>query len=117
MSNVLTTQSTVSCGHGGTVAAQGTAKLAVNGAPVLQKSGVEEQRVDNCITKPTQPDPTATACKKVSKVDGGLAAKLAIDGQPVLLDTLAGATDGKVAGVTPQPLPPAKAIQTKLSST
>jgi len=118
MPNVLTIRSVVSCGHGGTVAVQGTAKLAVAGAPVLLAAGVKEQAIDHCGTKPASDPsgPTAIPCHKVLDVNGGGATKLTVDRQPVLLDTLQGATDGMVAKVTPQLLLPAQANQTKLSS-
>lgn len=122
MPNVLTTTSTVGCGHlppppgSGIVQVQSTAKLRVAGAPVLL--------LDSIANKPLVPlscgtvvNQTSVKCTKVAGVSAGTAAKLSVGGLPVVLDTtLTGTTDGKVGGVTPQPTLAAVANQTKLTS-
>jgi hypothetical protein len=117
MPNVLTTASTVSCGHPpGAVQVSSTVKLAVDGAPVLLETSVDNQTVTagSCGIVPNN---TSTKCMKVTGITAGKATKLTVGGQPVLLQGLAGQTDGKLGGVTPQLLLNATANQTKLSST
>lgn len=118
MPNVLTTQSTVACGHGGTAAVVSSAKLAVNGMPVLLEAGVAGATIGACGTTPAADasGPTAAPCSAVSTVDSGRAAKLTVDGAPVLLDSLTGSTNGMVAKLTPQTLLTATAGQQKLSA-
>jgi hypothetical protein len=119
MANVLTTLSTVTCGHPpGKVQVQSQAKLAVGGGRVLVQAGIKDQTVADCGTKPASDaaGPTAAPCKTVSKVGGGRSTKLRAGGQPVMLDTLAGSTDGMVLKVTPQPFLAGVANQVKLRS-
>lgn len=119
MAAVLTENSNVTCGHTGSASTSGVSKLTVNGHPVLLESGIANKTVNNCVT-PTASDssmrPTDKPCTLVSSVTGGAAAKLKVKGQPVMLDTLAGSTDGMVGGVTPQNLLSATAAQTKLTA-
>lgn len=118
MPNVLTDSSTVTCGHSGKVTTSGNGKLTVNGNPVLLKSGVAGKAVSHCATAPaSEPSgPIAKPCTTVSSVTAGEATKLTIAGNPVLIDTLTGQTDGMVAKKTPQDLLSATANQTKLTT-
>lgn len=103
MPNVLTTGTSVTCGHQGKVSTNGTAKLTVNGQNVLLRSGVEGQSVknnppadlDSCTTKKTN---TTSPCAAVLSVSTGEATKLKVGGKPVLLDTLMGTTNGNPPG-------------------
>ena len=104
MAKVLTTASQVLCGpagppaspvHGGAVTVQSTAKLTVAGNPVLVKSGVGPT-VSGCKT-PVTPGGNKP-CTAVSSVTTGEATKLQAGGQPVMLDTLGGTTDGNPVG-------------------
>jgi hypothetical protein len=97
MSGVLTTQSTVACGHGGSAATTGAARLTVDGQGVLTKQGVIGAGVTSCQTVPaTNPNgtPKDVTCTAVTGVDQTEAAKLLVGGVPVLIDPLGGATNG-----------------------
>jgi|GEM_PF-1146768 len=122
MPNVLTTASNVNCGHPlaatqlpGAVNTVSTAKLRVDGRPVLVKSGILLKTISKCgIT-----GPNSTPCSLVSGVTTGESLKLRAGGQPVMLDTLKGTTDGKLQGdvpPTPQPKLAATAGQAKLQA-
>jgi hypothetical protein len=102
MAGVLTTASTVLCGpdvppnHGGTVAVSSTAKLKVNGNPVLIKSSIAGKSVGGCKTPQSN---STKPCTTVSSVLSGEASKLKAGGSPVMLDsTLSGQTDGAPPG-------------------
>ncbi|NLP64959.1 hypothetical protein [Paraburkholderia sacchari] len=118
MSGVLTTASNVTCGHAGNVSTSSSTKLQVNGAAVLLQSGIAGQSIAGCSTPPASDasGPTAKPCTTVASVTGGPAGKLQADSQPVMLDTLAGTTDGMVAKTTPQQLLAGIAGQTKLTA-
>jgi hypothetical protein len=118
MPNVLTMASTVTCGHAGKVTVASTAKLTVNGSPLLLKSSIAGKPVATCATPPAADasGPTAKPCTLVATVSLGEAMKLTVGGQPVMLDTLKGETDGMVTKETPQKLLAAQAGQVKLST-
>jgi hypothetical protein len=120
--NVLTTTSTVGCGHlppppgSGVVQVQSTAKLRVAGAPVLLLGSIANKPLVP-LTCGIVVSQTNVKCTKVAAVTAGTATKLTVGGQPVVLDTtLKGSTDGTLGGVTPQLLLAAVANQTKLTS-
>lgn len=123
MQNVLNTDSSVLCGratdvptaHEGNVQVQSTAKLKVDGAPVLLKDGIDKMPVVGCKTVPLSDSsgPLDVTCTTVKKVTAGEATKLNVGGKPVMLDTLAGDTDGKKNKVD-QKFLAADAGQTKL---
>ena len=119
MTAVVTAASSVTCGHGGTVATVGTPKLTVGGSPVLVASGVAGQTVAGCGTPTVTSTPPSSPCLKVLAVTTppSLATKLFVDGNPVVTAALAGTTNGVVQGVTPQPLLQATVTQTLLTST
>lgn len=108
MAGVLTTASNVQCGHQGTVSTRGSAKLKVQGSPVLTGSGVVGSSIAGCTTAPSS---TTKPCTSVLAVGVGRALKLRVGGQPVLLDTLVGSTNGVPPGTLP-----ATAGQTKLEA-
>jgi hypothetical protein len=114
---VLSTASTVSCGHGGTVAVQGTAALTVAGAPVLVQAGIGGKPVAQCRTQPKSDasGPIDVPCTSVAAVTAGQATKLTVGGVPVVLESLAGGTNGLVAK-QPQQKVGGDAGQTKLRS-
>jgi hypothetical protein len=120
MQKVLTTQSTVTCGHQlppakpGKVQVASTAKLRVNGNPVLLESGVVGKPVSGCATPTSQGNVPCTAVKSVSTVPPP---KLTVNGDPVLVEGITGETFGQVATITPQSLLSATANQSKLSTT
>ncbi len=114
MAKVLTTASSVTCAHGGTVGTSSTAKLAVNGAPVLLAASVAGKTVAGC-TVTDDPNTATKHCTAVAGILSGPATRLTVGGKPVVLETLTGSTDG-----TPPPtgaaLGPATASQTKLQA-
>jgi hypothetical protein len=110
--------SQVVCGHGGTVAVQSTTKLGIASHPVLLASSIDSRSISGCQTLPASDatGPTAIACSAVSAITAGSATKLTVGGQPVILETLAGDTNGMVNKVTPQTLLAGTADQNKLTS-
>ena len=119
MSGVLTISSNVTCGHNGKVQTSSSAKLTVNGQAVLLKDSIASKSIATCSTKPAADasgTPTDAPCITVSSVDSGGATKLTAGGSAVMLETLAGQTDGMVTKVTPQLLLSATAGQSKLTA-
>jgi hypothetical protein len=120
MAGVLTTASTVKCGHGsGKVQTSSSAKLSVEGNAILLKTGIVNKSVSGCgtVAKADSSGPTDKPCTSVAAVTGGEATKLKADGKPVMLDTLAGSTDGMVSKTTPQTKLKATVGQSRLTAT
>ena len=94
---VLTTDDTVTCGHtpAGTVELASTAKLRVKNSPVLTASSIGPTVGTGC-TKVKQED---VPCALVTGVTEGKSTKLRAGGQPVILSTLAGGTNGAINAV------------------
>lgn len=119
MRKVLSTQSEVTCGHRllpakpGAVQVAGTAKLKVNGNPVLLAPGVLGRPISGCATVPSQGNAPCTAVVSVINTPPP---KLTVNGAAVLLDTVTGSTSGQVGGVTPQGRLAATANQSKLTT-
>jgi hypothetical protein len=113
MANVLTTGSTVTCLHDAAVTFGGQTKLRFGTAnrPVLVRSSVLDKDIAMCGNSGTGISP----CKKVTDITSGLATKLRVGTDPVLLESLAGLTNGTVSGVI-QPLKAASAGQAKLTA-
>ena len=119
MPNVLTMESSVTCGHDpGKVKTTSSAKLTVNKQPVLLESSIDGQSIVGCgtVAKSDTSGPTDKPCTKAIKITVGPATKLTVSKQPAILDTLKGSTDGLVGKVTPQLLLGSTAIQTKLTA-
>ena len=101
-SAVLTEESTVTCGHQGSVAPAGVARLKVNKHPVFVKASVTSTPVAplSCTLTPSADSQgvIASKCTKVTGVTSQPADKLKVrtpDGTfGVLTDPLAGTTDG-----------------------
>jgi hypothetical protein len=109
MPAVLTTASTVGCGHDpGSVATSSSAKLTVAGAPALVAASIVGKTVSGCSTPQTGSN---KLCTSVTGVTSGLAGKLTAGGAPVVLSTLVGATDGAPPGTLN-----AKLVQSKLTA-
>jgi hypothetical protein len=108
MSNVLTLASTVLCGtaapllHGGKVVTVSLAKLTVNSSSVLTQTSIAPQLVDLGLNKCQTPVDNSghKPCTSVNSVSGGMSTKLTVNGQPVMLETVAGkgVTDGNPSG-------------------
>jgi hypothetical protein len=108
MGSVLTTGSTISCKHGGTATLSSSAKLRVGGNPVLLKADATTW----AFTKCGQVGTGLTPCTNIVSLSAGEAGKLTVGGVPVLLDSLAGQTNGK-----PENTLSATAGQNKLTAT
>lgn len=105
MPNVLTTGSTVLCGpltpagvpippHVGKVITISTAKLTVQGQPVLLETSIVGQTIaPGCLV----PVP-GVACKAVISIATTRSLKLMVNGSPVLLEPLTGVASGNPAG-------------------
>ena len=91
MPKVLTSASIITCAHQGKVTPKpGQTKLAIDGKPALQQSNLIGAPIVGC----SQIGPGLTPCTSILAVTVGLAVNLSIDGQPVLLETAAGQTNG-----------------------
>lgn len=105
MPTVLTTADALSCSFHGKIAPDGAAKLAAGGAKVLTKGGLANKPVTACGATGSPPP----ICTKVDSISAGVASKLLVGGDPVLLS-------GLVAKAMPNshPVGPVSATQTKL---
>jgi hypothetical protein len=92
MAYVLTVSSTVKCAHGGSVSLSSSAKLSVGGKKVVLMSGVQGAPISGCPT-PDDTNTPSTKCRTVVTANG-TSTKLKVGGQPVVLDSLSGTTDG-----------------------
>lgn len=111
---VLTKTSAVSCLHQGMVQTDSTSPLRVQGAAVLVQTSIQDRSIIGCTTTP--PPSANQPCRTVASVSGGGSQKLRVKGQPAMLQTLAGITNGIVGGPPPQPLAPAQARQNRLQA-
>lgn len=108
MAYVLSTDSTVSCGHSpGEVATSSQAKLTVNGAAVLLADSISGKSVSGC---PQSSSNTSPCLHGGAPLPSSLATKLTAGGAPVVLDALSGPTDGSPPGTMS-----ASNVQQKLS--
>ncbi|WP_370941809.1 hypothetical protein AB5J62_22130 [Amycolatopsis sp. cg5] len=96
MANVLTMDSTVTCGHlpPGRLRPTSAAKLTVLGFPVLVESGIAVIG-PGCTAKQAGDVP----CVKTGPITAGRSVKLRAGGMPVMLSTLVGKTAGTSGGV------------------
>ena len=91
MPNVITEASIIQCVHKGTVTASASQNvLTVDGEKVL----VQSDLLSATIACPVAPAPGVKPCTKVVSVTAGVATKLKANGQPVMLETALGLTDG-----------------------
>ncbi|MDF2619206.1 MAG: hypothetical protein K0S00_1865 [Xanthobacteraceae bacterium] len=110
MSRVLTMAAAIACPHGGMATiTSGRSKLTVDGSPVLTAADLVGASFLGC----TNAGPGLVPCKTIVSVVAGLSARLLVDGQPVLLDTATGLTDGLPG---PFPWTVRSAGQTKLEA-
>jgi hypothetical protein len=101
MGSPLTVSSTVQCGHLGPVTVSSSAKLTVGGNAVLLQSGVAGQPINSaaCLNPIPPANPSGVKCSAVvSVLPVSLAQKLTVGGQPVVLDSLTGLTNGVPPG-------------------
>ena len=92
MANALSRATTVTCTHLKAVSLGGQAKLRVAGQPVLVENSVKGGAISGCPNN----QGGNTPCTSVSKVTATFAAKLRFGTDPVLLQPLAGETNGTV---------------------
>ncbi|MCC5858922.1 MAG: hypothetical protein JJT90_12250 [Ectothiorhodospiraceae bacterium] len=93
MAKVLTTAGTVICGHGGNATLSSSAKLTVDGDPVLLQSDFSSWPFDaGCAQKDSSS--SQVQCATITGITGGASTKLTVGGVAVLLDTLSGGTSG-----------------------
>lgn len=101
MAYVITEQSTVQCGHQGTVSLTASqSKLKIGGAAALVDGDLAGKTIAGCITV-TDPNTGALQCQTVASAIAGVATKLTVGGKGVLLENIQGQTSGTVGG-TPQ---------------
>ena len=94
MPGVLTAGSSVKCLHQGTVQlSAGQQKLKVAGNAVLVMGDLMGKSISACPVPTAGPPPTKP-CTTTTAMLAGTAAKLKVDGKPVLLETANGTTDG-----------------------
>jgi len=101
MGKVLTENTTLHCAatpdkpplHGGTLKVSPSARLRVDGAPVLTGDDVQQATIVDCGNKA----PGQAPCTTVISVSG-LATKLRVDGQFVVTDSISGTTGGTPPG-------------------
>lgn len=94
MPSALTESSTLACGDQGTLQLRaGQSKLTVNGSKVLVMGDLNGADVSGCTTV-TNTNTGTKQCLKVLTALGGVATKLTVGGQGVLLETITGTTDG-----------------------
>jgi hypothetical protein len=108
MASVLTTGSTVVCGHAGVVTLTSAAKLTVQGRNVLTAASLGPVGAGGATCQTVGPG--TVKCTNVT-ISGGQSSKLQAGGASVLLDTLAGTTNGNPPG-----MPTAVAGQTRLTA-
>jgi hypothetical protein len=128
MPPVLTANAKILCGpvppHGGTVTVPPVPnpRLSVAGARVLLHADVAHQPIPTCGIVPDVPHGTIKCTSVDQPVPGGdpldpasFSTKLTVGGQPVLMTTLAGSTNGTILKA-PQRLLTAIESQTKLTT-
>jgi hypothetical protein len=92
MAFAVTTASTITCPHTGTVSPSSSAKLTVGGNPVVPSDQVTSWVIAGC-TWPTDNKGDVT-CASVTTASGGQSQKLTVGGVAVLLDSVSAQTSG-----------------------
>src|SRR5262245_9166921 len=93
MPYVLTEGSVLQCVHGGSVKVQASqSKLKVDDKAVLLQRDLLAATVSNCPNKNVAAG--QVQCVKVASITGGISTELKVDGQPVMLETATGQTNG-----------------------
>ena len=92
MPNVVVQSAAIHCVHGGTVMLKPSqTKLTVTGQAAILRSDLLGASISACTNTNTQL--SQKPCLTVTSVIAGVATKLTVDGQGVLLDTAQGLTD------------------------
>jgi hypothetical protein len=93
MPPVLTTASTLTCKHGGTVVVQAsTSALTADGNPVLVQADITAATITGCPN--TNASSGQAPCLKITSVLTGVSTVLKVANQPVMLANASGLTDG-----------------------
>jgi hypothetical protein len=112
MPNLLTEDSIIQCAHRGRVVVTASQSgLTVNDRKVL----VKDDMLSAVVTCPAVTSTGIKQCTTVKSILSGVAKTLAVGGQPVLLETAQGLTDG-LAGGMPGTWSVTSAGQTKLQA-
>lgn len=99
MSDVLTTSAPLKCSHQGTLSVVASVTLTVGNTSVFGEQALLAPKIVGCSA--------STPCTAVSAVTAGVATALVVDGNPVILASLAATTNAGTLAVTPPPpLPP-----------
>jgi hypothetical protein len=92
--SVFTTGATLQCGHGATAAPLSSArKLTVSGKPVITEDELLTANFPGGCSQ-TKTNSGEKPCLKIASVTGAKAGKLTVNGAPVIVAPLGGATDG-----------------------
>lgn len=113
MAYVMTTSGSTGCAHGGAAQLTSSARLKINGSAVLLAPDVTTQWSITPGCSQTDTSKSMVVCAKFLSMTKGQSTKLTVDGQPVVLDTFQGMTNGKPDASTK----PASAGQSKLKAT
>ncbi|TQS43385.1 hypothetical protein [Cryptosporangium phraense] len=93
---LLTRESAVRCDHDGRIASIASQTwVTVAGVPVLVGDDPVGRTIDGC----PHAGPTIKPCARTLEVSTGHSALVRVDGAPVVLDVLAGLTDGTPPGL------------------
>jgi hypothetical protein len=93
MPKVLTTGSSVICGHGATASLSSSAKLTVQGEAVLLENEYSSWTFQVGCAQ-TDSSKSQKPCAIITEISGGQSSKLTVNGISVLIDTLSGLSDG-----------------------
>ncbi|MBS3939680.1 MAG: hypothetical protein KG028_01845 [Actinobacteria bacterium] len=118
MGLVMTVAGKVACGHGNAVGVSSSRVLTVDGREVLTAAEIEsgsQPPTDPAVTSDNSGTITAP-CTSFS-VTGGTAVALTVSGDGVVVDSLAGTTNGYLAKATELPLSCGSAGQVALTAT
>lgn len=93
MPAVLTTASTLQCVHGGTITANASSSaLTVGGSPVLVQADLASATIAGCTN--TNASAGQVPCVAITSVAAGVSTTLKVAGQPAMLATARGLTNG-----------------------
>lgn len=107
MPKVLTTDSVINCPHHGKLLFPGAIhKLTVQGKSVLLKDDIKSATVQRCLNPISSSPPQSQTCLTVLSVTVGESSKLTVGGVAVMLETMAGYTNGFPPPPPPPPPPP-----------
>jgi heat shock protein HslJ len=92
MAFIMTTAGATGCNHGGSALLTSSAKLKIAGKRVLLANAVTSWTI---LTGCGQTGSGQKICTKFTNQTAGQSTKVKVNGQPVVLDSFSGLTDGK----------------------